>query len=223
MQQKVEEKGINASLEESLVQFQLDTPKELFLLREQSQLKIIAQIESVEGVEDVTRFPVVLFSEDNRRAAKRLLDSPPPDNQDHTFLNTDYNVDPDALDLAVGISMTRSGSLDSIVFDSQEIFFDKFEDYKVFPRAVTPTELAELSKVPTAVQEREIKEQTPNIELEVLVLEELVEEKIDRDAAISAILKNLDLKDKYSSKNINLQNKLAEHFKRKRVIINALI
>lgn len=203
---------------------------DLSILREGSQMNVLNHVEKAEGVVDATGFPAVIFSDDSvTRLSNQMLHSPKIPPSDYVFISADYSADPDVLDLTIGAPpMTRSGSLDSLVFDPKTIFFDRTDEYKEYPRTETPTKSSEkldgdaqvplldpIDGIPDGGETQG--EAIPEQQQAVAVVEEEV--KIDRDAIIQSILKHLELKDRLTARNVQLQNKLADYFKRKRVIL----
>jgi hypothetical protein len=214
---KMEETSFIAILDASLVHFRQDTPENPVFIREQSQQNLLNSIDKVQET-DPARFSTVVFSNDLFDNLKpRLLDSPIPNEKDSVFVSANYDADPDPLELSVGMPITRSGSVESLKFDPDTIFFDAFDEHKEYPRTGTPTKDVEkkeksksksqLSQTPVSASQEVLKETPPEPEVE----------RIDRNAAIQEIVKNLEMRDKLSNKNTALQSKLAEYFKRKRV------
>ena len=163
-------------------------------------------------------FPVVLYSDDTiQLGSKALLDSPRLEPSELVFVNVDYSLESDQLDWSIGIPISRSGSIESLNFDPNTIFFDKLDEYKEYPGAKTPTRISSNHvEHPNMVDVEPIEaleEVNEEAEPDAVVSEDV----IDRDALIQSIIKNLEKKDKLTSKNIAFQNKLADYFKKKRV------
>jgi hypothetical protein len=168
-------------------------------------------------------FPTILFSNDRihpETTTMKLLNSPKPA-KNHDFVNVDFNVDADEFKLEMGLTMSRSGSIESLQFNPKELLFSKIDTDLEPPRIGTPTQ--ETNNAPI---------ESPTIaENETVNLESIPKQEeegkditppdltINRDEIIKLICKDLELKEKLTSKNTTLQNKLAELFKRKRVSV----
>ncbi len=213
----LDDSNFNNMLEDAILRFQADTPCEPKLLREESQMNILASVERNGEQIDATGFPAVLISEDCEDM-KRTIDSPKLGPNEHLFVSADPDGDPDALELGAGIVLTRSGTMESLIFDPNTIFFDKMDEYKEFPRSETPSfSLTDIKPIDENAANQDQETVLSEVAVAAAPIETIAEEKIDRDAVIQTILRNLDQKEKASSKNIQLQNKLSDYFKRKRV------
>jgi hypothetical protein len=218
-----EQKSLNATLDNTVSHLKTDQYPDLIVMREQSLENMFSKIAKAEDVKDAYGFPVALVSDDTiELSSRQLLSSPKLDPTDLLFVNADYNMDTDQLDLSIGVPISRSGSIESLVFDPQTLLFDKTDEYREYPRPGTPTKTIskttvirdEESTLPNELGSGELKTVDELIQQEVVSAPET---KIDREAVIQSILKNLEQKDKLTSKNIALQNKLADYFKKKRV------
>lgn len=171
------------------------------------------EIESI--VVDSNVFAPILFSDDTihpEPPTKRILDSPKP-TRNYDFINTDYDMEGE-FRLDVGLVLSRSGSLESLP-TGPAILFSAIDHDREFPRTDTPTHLNLTIEEP--VVQPEESPVAAVVEPEVLEEHTVYEEKIDREEVIRNICKDLELKEKLSARHIILQNKLSEHFKRKRV------
>ncbi len=218
-----EQKSLNATLDNTVSHLKTDQYPDLIVMREQSLENMFSKIAKAADVKDAYGFPVALVSDDTiELSSRQLLSSPKLDPTDLLFVNADYNMDTDQLDLSIGVPISRSGSIESLVFDPQTLLFDKTDEYREYPRPGTPTKTIskttvirdEESTLPNELGSGELKTVDELIQQEVVSAPET---KIDREAVIQSILKNLEQKDKLTSKNIALQNKLADYFKKKRV------
>ena len=219
-----EQKSLNATLDNTVTLLKKDQHPDLQVVREKSLEAILSKIVKAPDITDPLGFPVVLYSDDTIQfGSKALFDSPRLDPSELVFVNTDYNLDSDQLDWSMGVPISRSGSIESLSFDPKTIFFEKLDEYREYPRAETPTRSKTLAVEKNAETETvealglsktDLKQETL---LEVTPEIVVSEERIDREAIIQSIIKNLEQKDKLTSKNINLQNKVADYFKKKRV------
>ena len=217
------QKSLNATLDDTVLHLKTDQYPDLLVMREQSLENMLSKIVKAEDVKDAFGFPVAIVSDDTiELSCKQMLNSPKLDPTDLLFVNADYNLDADQLDLSIGVPISRSGSIESLVFDPQTLFFDKTDEYREYPRPETPTKAFAKISVTSAAplntlesdQQKTVDELNQQHEVEAAP-----ETKIEREAVIQSILKNLQQKDKLTSKNILLQNKLADYFKKKRVFI----
>jgi hypothetical protein len=123
---------------------------------------------------------------------------------------------------------------DQFIFVNIETVDDKEPSFEVFSIAQESVDLEETTDIPylrpdspSAVQEpeaapentpaEEVSTEEPQIEEQEVV--EVVEEKINREEYIAIIKEHLKNKDLLKSKNQNLQSKLVEYFRRKRVAL----
>lgn len=188
-------------------------------ISETEQQELIAGVEIIEDpVEDETQFPSVLFSIEG--AVKSLMESPKMEAQQSIEIDYMSEVEAveedDQLNLYVGIPISRSESLESLNVDPEVLFFSKTATEREFPRTESPEvpedQLVELPAVSDQVSSKPTSaESAPEKD------PEQEEEKIDREEYIQRIIENLEAKEKLSAKNIQLQNKLGEYFKKKRV------
>jgi hypothetical protein len=155
---------------------------------------------------------------DSSSLTARILESPRPP-LTHDFVNTDYTLDPDGFKLELGLAMSRSNSIDSLHFEPESILFSNIDQERDVPRVDTPTKTLDLYGISETLPGFELI-QKRNVVEELSANEELLNAtaiQFDRNEIIALICKNLELKERYSTRNVSLQNKLAEHFKRKRV------
>ncbi|KAI9208579.1 uncharacterized protein BJ171DRAFT_210604 [Polychytrium aggregatum] len=147
-------------------------------------------------------------------SVSRTLVSPAPmDYQGFTFMNVNYELDPDTplVDLVTPLSRAdsmRSSPDDEARAASPQRTQSLQENIPII-RPSTPTEDAGTSDAIKAVVGDVV---IP----ELTKANEIILEAIDRDEVISNIKAILEVKEKLRLKNEVLQNKLAEHFKRKR-------
>ena len=131
----------------------------------------------------------------------RILTSPLPTEMDgFTFINVDYDMDPD-LPVLTNTKLSRSNSWDYGI--DKPVRKGVLEEYDVFLgvlRASTP-----------------VKEVEENVSVEV---EPVIIDFIDREALISDIRQIIEQREKLLIKNQMFQNALGDHFKRKRVFLN---
>jgi hypothetical protein len=168
-------------------------------------------------------FAAVIFSDDTihpEPLSVRLLSSPKPP-RNHDFVNVDYNADPDEFNLDMGLVMSRSGSVQEFYTDPEHAL----DTDRKLPRTDTPCKLnaTEEDPVDAAAVDETVAAQDTAATIEQSHEEEIVhfvENTINRQEIIELICKDLELREKLNSRNITLQNRLAEHFKRKRVIRN---
>jgi hypothetical protein len=153
---------------------------------------------------------------------------------------TDYAVDPyETIDDSQFVSaMTRLiespepiVKKDQFIFVNIETVDDKEPSFEVFSIAQDSVDLEETAQIPylrpdspSAIQEPEETPLAEEVKEEPLAIEEppvveVVEEKINRGEYIAKIKERLKEKDLLKSKNQNLQSKLVEYFRRKRVIL----
>jgi hypothetical protein len=179
-------------------------------------------LEDPTSINHVPLFPTILFSNDRihpETTTTKLLNSPKPP-KNHDFVNVDFNADVDEFKLEMGLMMSRSGSIESLNFDTTELLFSKIDTDLEPPRIGTPTQ--EIKDSP--VEDPAITENGPIAVIESGEQQEVEakdapppEPEVNRDEVIKLICKDLEIKEKLNSKNTALQNKLAELFKRKRV------
>ncbi|KAJ3218967.1 Coiled-coil domain-containing protein 96 [Dinochytrium kinnereticum] len=149
-------------------------------------------------------------------AVGRILTSPPPaDIEGFTFMNINYEEDPDIPVMYIGTRLSRSESVMSGA-EGPETRATSASTRVRTPllRASTPT-LAETKREEGMSAE----EQRAELDAAVCttdVTAAMLEEGVDREALILGIRLALDLREKYRAKNTFLQNKLGEYFRRKR-------
>ncbi|KAJ2995356.1 Coiled-coil domain-containing protein 96 [Globomyces sp. JEL0801] len=207
-----------ANLNEELIDFDK-------VYREESQTDLTQLIseQELEQSTDDTSFSVILFSDDNNQpksVTSRLLESPKLGHIDVIVDNEINNVELEPLDLNMGLMMSRSASLESMTLETTDLLFASDDVEKSIPRPSSPSEIVvDLVVEPEQVEESEMENENPSVELGEgeIVLEHVAEEQIiDREAIIQAICKDIETRERLNARNVILQNKLAEHFKRKR-------
>ncbi|KAI8896312.1 hypothetical protein BC833DRAFT_659438 [Globomyces pollinis-pini] len=207
-----------ANLNEELIDFDK-------VYREESQTDLTQLIseQELEQSTDDTSFSVILFSDDNNQpksVTSRLLESPKLGHIDVIVDNETNNVELEPLDLNMGLMMSRSASLESMALETTDLLFASDDVEKSIPRPSSPSEIVvDLVVEPEQVEESEMENENPSVELGEgeIVLEHVAEEQIiDREAIIQAICKDIETRERLNARNVILQNKLAEHFKRKR-------
>jgi hypothetical protein len=180
---------------------------------------------------EVGKFAIIHQSDDSAQPlpiTTRLMNSPKPKKL-HDFVNVDYNADDDLLQLHMGLTMSRSGSLESLPSNDDYLFFSTLDREKEFPRPMTPTKETTIIHPHNAKShdmltnikaiDEKVLDQGPKSEEQETKVEEIAvteEIKIDRDQLIEMICADLEQKEKLQNRNIFLQNKLADHFKKKR-------
>ena len=154
--------------------------------------------------------------EDGFDTANPILNSPllAPLDRDLYYLEAENCLDTDTLDLAVGMPVSRSESVKSLTESTQISFEVDVNGLTEYPRPSTPekdiiSSSNALSTSETSLSEKEILLGTKR--------------QADRQSLIQKVLMNLERKEMLSAKNGALQNKLSEHFKKKRVKIKLIL
>lgn len=158
---------------------------------------------------------------ESKPISSRLITSPKIQ-KPFDFVNVDYLADEDIFNLDMGLTMSRSESLESLPVNDLGLFFSEFDTAKEFPRISSPSVSSPNLLIESEKEEIRADEQNEQTveEKEEIKKEALIEIRIDRAELIEKICADLDLKERLQSKNSLLQNKLAEYFKKKRVKFN---
>ena len=146
---------------------------------------------------------------DERDITLRLLTSPPPElSSNFAFVYVDYERDPDAPTVALTTALSRATS--RILYEEQNTIDQTFLAQNLRPS--TPTSAV-------AVEPKKSEDNGGSKESDISVVPEsaLEQEEIGRDELINEIRELIDRKDRLKAKNIAIQNRLGEYFKRKKV------
>jgi len=147
----------------------------------------------------------------------RLLESPlPTDEEGFTFINIDYEADPDLPIITMGTKISRSSSWD---WGIEQIPSGVDADMILVARPITP-----IIRPSTPVTEEKTEQTNQNTEQPIesestnLILTLLPDQTdfVDRESIIAEIRAAVDSKEKHISKNLHYQNLLGEYFRRKR-------
>ncbi|KAJ1549263.1 Coiled-coil domain-containing protein 96, partial [Nowakowskiella sp. JEL0078] len=176
--------------------------------------------ESIEPLSESLSDLTCLFDDLEFTETTRALISPVPFDEikpfEFTFMNVNYEVDPDAPIISIVTNLSRNESmiLDKILKTES----DEYESTTPLLRATSPTAINETQSVVNEMPEN-ISQDTTDIEKDTVSMaahQNVVEEVIDREELIGNIKLLLEQREKLKSKNSFLQNRLGEYFKRKR-------
>jgi hypothetical protein len=158
----------------------------------------------------------------------RLLESPQP-SATFEFLNVDDEADNDELVLDAGLVLTRSGSLESLPEDPRVILFSSIDREREVPRPVSPTQTVakqsielENTKLDSGDSENPQAAAAP-IQEGGNELGSTTEQKVEvpleinRQELIEKICRDLETKERLTSRNVLLQAKLSDHFRKKKI------
>ena len=152
----------------------------------------------------------------------RLLETPEPEPKDTNFPfpHATYEADPDEFTVGLVLSLSRSASKEDVsqtdtdiaeIRPSSPTFMAQGTENAVDAQAqVNENGVADPSN-PSDVSENQA-EVTPEVSLPPPPPEEI----INRDEIIAQLRQKLELKEKLTQKNLLLQNKLGDYFKKKR-------
>ncbi|KAJ3102623.1 Coiled-coil domain-containing protein 96 [Phlyctochytrium planicorne] len=150
-------------------------------------------------------------------AIERTMTSPPPnDIQGFTFMNVNYEEDPD---IPMMILTTRLSRSESVMSGEAPTTHPASRVRTPMLRASTPTLVEpkeEVSLVDGKKDGKDADEAGEDADTAGAATASMLEEGVDREALILGIRLALDLREKYRTKNTFLQNKLGEYFRRKR-------
>ncbi|KAI8917440.1 hypothetical protein BC831DRAFT_554130, partial [Entophlyctis helioformis] len=166
-------------------------------------------------------FGNILFSNDRVHPvppSTRTITSPIPTDLGvgFQFVNVDYEADPDALYLDLTTIMSRSASVEEFLLDEASMStarLAKALQLQLPPRQEAPDQDGEFMDGESHDDEGDGAKQEND---QAQAHEPPPEVEVDREAIIASIKQNLELKDKLGQRNVILQNKLGEYFKKKR-------
>lgn len=176
--------------------------------------------------------------------AARVLASPVPElNEGFIFMNVDYEADPDTPVIALATALSRSASLDDVGAAASSLAATLDGSSTPLLRPSTPDKLelqrdaanhhgthqmdggdssfhGQHGQTSTIANTTTAAGGAGNAGRSSFANDSIALESVpvyDREALILSIRQELDIKEKHSSKNLTLQNKLGDYFKKKRV------